>query len=187
MCVCLSLPPALSRLSLSCVSLWNSNSKPLYFSIALAHHTWALSLNLSVSLPALLCIADVVPLLVLTSENPRKNLAIIQWCSQLKREWLNPVFCVHLRWNAAPVSAAEHHVPPHVSLVQDRIKTMSSQEYVSLTHACTVTAPYWNYTFTKLWYFWCKVYRQNAVPTWSNTFIVLFASVLHMPFLKVFL
>lgn len=93
--VCLSLPLPFSLvLSNLCLPLKFKLCKTTV-SLTLSLHTLLLSLNLLPSLPVVLCIADVVPLLVLTSENPRKNLAIIQWCSQLKREWLNPLFlCV---------------------------------------------------------------------------------------------
>jgi hypothetical protein len=90
------------------------HSVPLSLSLALSVSVYVfvccslslsdcLSLSLWLSLSLYLS-ADSGPLLVLTSENPRKNLAIIR---RLKGERLNP-FCVHHCRNAASVSNGLH-------------------------------------------------------------------------------
>lgn len=104
-CVCVSLSPSFfSCCPIPCFPFWYSNSNfpttkkqtnPVFLSL-LSHQTLSLSAG-PVRLPPLHCnAADVVPLLVLTSGNLRKNLAIILQCRLLKGERLNPLLCAHL-------------------------------------------------------------------------------------------
>lgn len=103
-CVTVSLSPSFSHCTISCFPLKFKFFKTCISLSALTPnfitHCW-------IWLSPLHCnAADVAPLLVLTSENLRKNLAIILQCSRLKGERLNPLLCAHLCRNAALISTA---------------------------------------------------------------------------------